>query len=55
MLNHNFKRKLTLTNLHQLLQNSPFNVFVGMMEDMHDYGVYADAVDIVFGRGVGGL
>jgi len=47
MLNHNSK-KITLTNLHQLLQNSPFNSFVGMMEDMHDYGVYTDAVDIVF-------
>ena len=47
MLNHNSK-KITLTNLHQLLQNSPFNCFVGMMEDMHDYGVYAHAVDIVF-------
>jgi len=47
MLNHNSK-KITLTNLHQLLQNLPFNSFVGMMEDMHDYGVYADAVDIVF-------
>jgi len=22
--------------------------FVGLMEDMHDYGVYADAMDIIF-------
>jgi len=48
MFTHNSIRKLALTNLHQLLRNSPFNSFVGMMEDMHDYGVYADVVDIVF-------
>jgi hypothetical protein len=48
VFNHSSKRKLTLTNVHQLPHNSPFNSFLGMMEDMHDYGVYADVVDIVF-------
>jgi hypothetical protein len=28
--------------------NLPFHSFLGMTEDMQDYGVYADAVDIVF-------
>jgi hypothetical protein len=41
-------KNITITNLHQLLRNSGFNSFVGTMDDMHDYGVYADDVDIIF-------
>jgi hypothetical protein len=48
MFTHKSKRQTTLTNLHQLLHNSPFHSFVGMMEDMDEYGVHADAEDIVF-------